>query len=454
MSITIRGRELLRQLQETDSDQIVQAVILNLLQNGSDWDCYKINVFRLAQEFEVSKTEALRTFLFATKLGIFDLNWDIYCPSCMGLPEYYSHIMGLKNRAHCSLCTFDWDLDLAEQVEVTFTVNPNVRTIDYVDFKDRDFEGMMEYLDENLGREGRAFTAADCFFPDRVVDIEGEFVEGHYRLWVPEHANFAKDLIIGSKVSTETQIVEVVISKDGEPQLDTLHLAEGTIVFRVSGPDYPDFNGFLVYPVGPLTNWVSAAYVACQQDFRDLFEAEFLSPESAFSIKNIALMFTDIKSSTELYEQVGDSKAYSLVQRHFEIMKEIIRDCEGGIVKTIGDAVMAAFPLDQKAIEACHQIQQEFRKQKEELGGLEIKIGLHRGSVIAVSNNKSNDFFGGSVNTAARIQGKADAGEVVISQTMMEDLGVREYIENTGLQVKEFRAELKGLQDCFLLYSF
>src|SRR3546814_18039453 len=70
-------------------------------------------------------------------------------------------------------------------------------------------------------------------------------------------------------------------------------------------------------------------------------------------IAQVTLMFTDLKGSTALYERIGDARAYRLVREHFAFLGEIVREQEGAIVKTVGDAVMAAFPDPAAAVRAA-----------------------------------------------------------------------------------------------------
>ena len=72
--------------------------------------------------------------------------------------------------------------------------------------------------------------------------------------------------------------------------------------------------------------------------------------------------------------------------------------------------------------------------------------------MIAGSCNQSNDFFGGTVNTAARIQGMAEGGEIILSQTSVEDEESKNVLLSAPNQPHEFHANLKGLKDQFLLY--
>src|SRR5436853_609704 len=70
-------------------------------------------------------------------------------------------------------------------------------------------------------------------------------------------------------------------------------------------------------------------------------------------VARVALLFSDLTGSTALYARVGDAVAFRLVQDHFDLLSGII-EAEGGVVvKTIGDAVMAAFPDEGAAVRAA-----------------------------------------------------------------------------------------------------
>src|SRR5206468_830411 len=70
-------------------------------------------------------------------------------------------------------------------------------------------------------------------------------------------------------------------------------------------------------------------------------------------VKDITLLFTDVKGSTSLYDRIGDLNAFALVQQHFERLQDIATRYRGAIIKTIGDAVMAAFLNPSDAVAAA-----------------------------------------------------------------------------------------------------
>ncbi len=60
------------------------------------------------------------------------------------------------------------------------------------------------------------------------------------------------------------------------------------------------------------------------QVFRDLFRAESIPSQGGLGLKNLTVLFTDLKGSTELYSRMGDMRAYGLVGEHFGLLREVV----------------------------------------------------------------------------------------------------------------------------------
>jgi class 3 adenylate cyclase len=155
-------------------------------------------------------------------------------------------------------------------------------------------------------------------------------------------------------------------------------------------------------------------------------------------------MFSDLKGSTALYERVGDAAAYRLVREHFAFLAATVREHDGALIKTIGDAVMAAFADPADAVAAALAIQRKVADFNRAHGGagIVIKLGLHCGPTIAVTLNDRLDYFGGTVNMAARLQNESRGGDIVLSSAMLEDAAAAALLR--GLAVREEVATLKG----------
>jgi len=175
--------------------------------------------------------------------------------------------------------------------------------------------------------------------------------------------------------------------------------------------------------------WVADALTADRltalQAFRDLFSEAVLRPGDDVGIARIALLFTDLRGSTALYARIGDAKAYRRVRTHFAYLAAAVREHDGAIVKTIGDAVMAAFVDPAEALRAAIATQQNVAALNHgDETPLVIKLGLHVGPCIAVTLNGRLDYFGTTVNLAARLQGQSHGGDVVMSDELARDPAV------------------------------
>ncbi|MBZ0290103.1 MAG: adenylate/guanylate cyclase domain-containing protein, partial [Anaerolineae bacterium] len=194
-----------------------------------------------------------------------------------------------------------------------------------------------------------------------------------------------------------------------------------------------------------LRPFVSGKKLLTTQTFRNLFRTEVIHADEGIAVQDITFLFTDLKGSTAMYDQVGDAKAYFLVRQHFDTLNRVIAQNCGAVVKTIGDAVMATFmnPADavKAAVEMLRDIE-EFNKGITE--DLILKIGIHRGHSIVVTLNDRLDYFGQTVNIASRVQGLADAGEIYITDEAFQYPGVEAIVEPFACE--PMQTDVKGVR--------
>ena len=183
------------------------------------------------------------------------------------------------------------------------------------------------------------------------------------------------------------------------------------------------------------------------QAFRDLFNEEVLRPGDNVDIDYITLMFTDLKGSTALYERIGDPQAYSLVRQHYAIIGKAVREHNGAIVKTIGDAVMGAFANPSDALRCAVQLHDDFARFNVTSGkeAVVIKLGLHVGRCISVTLNNRLDYYGTAANKAARLESQSEGGDIVISHELAKDAEVAPMLAE--FSPREEVAELKGYSE-------
>jgi len=181
--------------------------------------------------------------------------------------------------------------------------------------------------------------------------------------------------------------------------------------------------------------------------FRRLCPEQLLRPGDEVEIGRVAIMFTDLQGSTKLYDDLGDAPAYRLVRDHFAFLSERVARHNGVVVKTVGDAVMAAFNDPADAVRAVLAMQDDvagFNRGRSDRG-IVLKLGLHRGACIAVTAGGVLDYFGSAVNTAARLEHQCRGGEVIISDAVLADTEARAAL--AGRVVAADSATLRGLSE-------
>lgn len=128
----------------------------------------------------------------------------------------------------------------------------------------------------------------------------------------------------------------------------------------------------------------------------------------------LGILFADVVGSTRLYETLGDRDALLAIESCVRVMSGVIRSHGGRVVKTIGDEVMAAIPTAPATCDAAVTIQRTIDALVAVAGGngtakLALHVGFHFGRVL----EENGDFFGDTVNLAARMLGMANAGQIL-----------------------------------------
>lgn len=441
------------------------------LAGAPDEELFRMSPLRYAERSGLGKDVAIDLFLYATHAGILDFNWGVLCPSCGAFLSRQSGLRWLTTNNHCSLCRLDTTPALEDQVEVAFTVSPSVRTIRFHHMESLEFErdGLFTFFSTSVVLHPEAHRVIYSSMlggyripPNSTREITLDFEPDYYLLMVPAtHAAAHIPVDPGNNAHE----LEFDLLFDGQVVPEAGGLAPGSGVIRLRNrtgqailigllrdrrlaPFTPEQR---TGPLYTLTPYLTGHELINSQTFRDLFRMESIPPAGGLEIKNLTLLFTDLKGSTAMYERIGDFNAYALVREHFGLLRGIVAARRGAIVKTMGDALMASFPDPLSALEAAAVMRQEMRKAK---GGEELvlKIGIHSGPCIAVETNEQLDYFGQTVNIAARVQALADAGEIVCTEGVYRAPDVSPAIRQAGLLADQDQALLKGVGNPVTFY--
>lgn len=161
----------------------------------------------------------------------------------------------------------------------------------------------------------------------------------------------------------------------------------------------------------------------------------------------VTILFSDIRGFTEYTDRYGDEAAFRILQEHNALLRQQLEAFRGNVVKTQGDSFMVSFTTARGAILCAVAIQQALAHPHQDPGGprIAVGVGINTGEPI----QEGGDFFGTTVNLAARICTAAGPGQILISETTRYVAGRLEAIEylDRGLH------ELKGFQEPQRLYE-
>lgn len=443
-----------------------------LLRADDEWALYRANPYAFAEERGVGEDEAVEIFLLAAKVGLFQMTWSLLCPACGAAVQSFATLRSVCSAFHCALCSIDVETRLDDFVHVGFTVSPKVRVIaahDPESLSARDF-----FLRYYYTREAR--------IPDgtRFVDVLASLTQMHY-LAAGETGRWEVELVPGTfsvhDVLAEASFPVVVAPSAGGPNaLRRWKLSEGRArreppvlapgKLSIEIENDTGRRGALMFIGKPqaiidlqasleaageashlrFDKFLSGRRLLSSQTFRNAFGTETIRSAEGLGVRDVSILFTDLKGSTSLYDSIGDLKAFSLVNQHFERLGRAIAQHRGAVVKTIGDAVMASFESPADAVRAARDMLKEIDAFNAEVGEghIILKVGIHRGASIAVTLNERLDYFGQTVNIAARVQGLADADEIYLTEDVYTVPGVADLVK--GLHVSTSEAQLRGVQ--------
>ncbi|MBI1883035.1 MAG: adenylate/guanylate cyclase domain-containing protein [Chlamydiae bacterium] len=415
-------------LKENVSADLVNQLI-KLVEWGDDLTVRRMRPYVFADHWHVSRKTVLELFLLATRTGLLEMSWDLLCPMCRGSSESHSHLDEIKTHSHCDGCNMDFTINFDRLVELTFKPNPSIRQA----------EGKLFCLG------GPQMTPhvmlQQSLLPGEKRSVQAMLEKGRYRLRtcsVPgaQYLNVEKE--------GASEIFFTANSRGwSEKELSLTREAKISLENQTDRPQ----TFFL-----ERTKWsdqaATAAEVIALQRFRDLFSEEVLRPGEHVSVGSISILFTDLKGSTRLYREVGDAPAFGLVMNHFDVLKEAILAEDGAIVKTIGDAVMAVFKQPLGALKAAFEAEKKLASPPTGTKPLFLKVGLHYGHAIAINLNERLDYFGSTVNLAARLGALSKGQDVIVSDSIYRDPEVSEWIRSEPhLQVESVKALLKGFEE-------
>ena len=376
-------------------DPIVPRLV-RFVREADDIDVKRIRPFALADAWGEERRAVLASCLAAVRAGLLELTWTVICPSCQTAVETLPTLAQLADHSTCQLCEIRFAVDLDAAVEAMFTPAPAIRTI-----------AVGPYCIGGPALTPHVLTQA--ILPPRGearLVCPGDY--GVYRVFLRGGAYTSLTVA----PSGPTEIRAMAAALDAQRPLTAAPGAVLTLENTSTDELHAKIERTTVADQA-----ATARAVFTLPEFRRDFSEDILRPGLALKVKRVGLFFSDLTGSTQLYSDAGDAAAFKLVQDHFDVVVALIEKHRGALIKTIGDAVMAVFDDELDGLIAAVAILhafEDFRGASAERQRTHIKLGVYGGSCYAVTANGVLDYFGQTVNIAARLQGEAKSGELVV----------------------------------------
>ena len=417
-----------KELGKRDLDKKVVAMVIELLRSGPDADLLRIRPFELADQHGCNQRETLRVLLHAVTVGVVDLRWALVCPSCRTTNDQVSSLSEIGDAGHCQMCDISYGIELDRAVEATFRPHESVRVVE-----DRMFCIGGPWRTPHVIVQANIDAAAA-----RTLEAPAE--KGRYRIFGRGGAVASLEVEAEGPAEVSAKLLEDSIVP-GE-----LHVAPGGEVHVENATG--DALHVKIERLGYASLAATAHVVTTMTEFRRLFSKDLLKPSTPLKVGHCAILFSDLTGSTALYTKAGDAAAFRLVDDHFDVLRKAIDESNGTVVKTMGDAIMAAFLEPRACVRAaiaCLRGFEAFRKQHPNGADTGLKLGLFSGPCYVVTANDTIDYFGQTVNCAARVQHLADSGEIVFEESVYDDLP--EADRNELVMVEKVSAKVKGVEE-------
>ena len=407
----------------------------DFLDHADELSIQRIRPYALADAWKTNRRAVLEMFLRATRAGIVDMSWDLLCPSCRGITEGHSNLADVHGDSHCNTCQIDFRANFDHNIEVVFRPNASVRAIDYA----AAFCVGSPQLQPHV-------VMSQSLSPLRPLPVDVQLEPGRFTMRA-SNASGSVSIFADADGASKADLRVTQYGWPPEEQrvslLPTLNLINATdadSTFQLERTSWGD-------------QAATAADVTALQVFRDLFATEVIRPGEEISVGSITLMFTDLRESTRLYRRIGDAPAFGRVREHFQLLEDEIAAEGGAIVKTMGDSVMAAFRHPIAAMRAMWKAQVKIMERGEPM--LWLKAGMHKGPCIVVNLNDRLDYFGSTVNIAARLPNFSQGGELIFTEEIYKDPEVQEFLtQNLKPEVlSRFTDNVKGFDEPFTLWK-
>jgi serine/threonine protein kinase len=388
----------LQRLLELGVDSDVATRLCDYLRWAPPQAVSRIRPREFAVRFVLDHREVLRACLHGAHVGLLELLWDVICPHCQVPSSIEESMRSLRDHSHCEACDVSFELDFGRSIEVIFRAHPEVRDSE-----------IGVYC---IGGPGHTphVLAQLRLAPQERFSLELHLEEGSYRV-----AGRQLPMDWGFSVRDGAPLTAWELSlRHGLPHTTPRTVGSGRQRLVIAN-DYDREVVVRVERGSGREHAVTAAEVACNALFRQLFPAEVLAPGHLISVSKVSLMLVELADAWK--NEADEANVFTLLTALKRRVDDIAAAEGGAIIKIYGDGVMVSFPDSVAAARAASALYEDDLSSS-------ARVALHSGAAMATSINDRLDYFGRMVRQAGALLDAAGGAQLILSEAMYADTGV------------------------------
>jgi serine/threonine protein kinase/class 3 adenylate cyclase len=398
-----------RALLDSGVEERAAEALGSFLLHASDQDVSRIRPIEVAQKFGVGEDAMIEACLHAAKHGVLAMVWDVICPSCRIPSNVVDSLRKIDEHGSCKACSIGFDVDFSRAIELAFRASPEVRDV-----------------------ETRTYCiGGPAHFPHVAAQV---------RLAPGERIALPLALAAGFYLVRSPQLPRVhelrVTASGGVRRVDIL-LGEKSELPALTASDQlltlvnpsPREVIVRVERAGDRAFALSAARAMATASFRELFPDQSLAPGKLLAVTQATLVVAQLDDAQRLFAELGDSKAFPVAARFFDIVGGLAKEYGGSLVKTFGGLAIAAFERPGAAVDAALAIQAGLDAHPTTTGQ-RCRVVVHRGPMMALTQGGRLDYFGQNVELALSVAASVPPAVVGLTSAVCQDLAVAERLQS------------------------
>ncbi len=374
--------------------------VTDYVRTAAAQDVSHIRPRALARKLNLATESVIDVCLHGVHEGLFELSWDVICPSCRIATQSQDAIENIKKHARCEACDFDFEVDFGTSVEMIVRVSPQIRQLD-----------TGQYCIGGPAHSPHVVAQARVA-ANETVQLGLELPEGRYVLRGPQlpfsialnvtHAAQEDRLFVDlslcaarqSSIDLRTQRQLITVSNHGS----------GEVLVRIERSAIPD-------------DAITALQAAGMPFFRRSFPDQIPTAEQVAGTQHLTFVVVTTHRTESLANRYGELRSCDLLKNHLDLLVDLATRFGGSLVRPHEEGGLLAFRNLESAIQAVNVIDETIPV----LNGVaawQPVIAIHQALVVMTTINGQIEYLGSALRVVRMLAAAGRPGEVAATSDL------------------------------------